>query len=211
MDSSRWRSSGSTDDPSSSSDGHAQGRPRCRRDRKALRSLPIDSCVRRITRYLLASGSPLITEVVGRSADAVFLEPPPPQAITEYLRGERRRLPKGELFKLTYFAVSWDNNQAERDIRMVKLQQKISGTWRTLDGARSYCAIRSFISTMKRHGQPVLDGLRLLFEGDVWLPAGVMTQPGSRRECPRPVRLPPPQSSAAVPSRDGRASATRPW
>jgi hypothetical protein len=61
------------------------------------------------------------------------------------------------------------NNQAERDVRMVKL----SGTWRTLDGACSYCAIRSYISTMKKHGQPVLDGLRLLFEGDVWLPAGL--------------------------------------
>jgi transposase len=73
----------------------------------------------------------------------------------------------------TDFEVSWDNNQAERDVRMVKLQQKISGTWRTLDGARSYCAIRSYISTMKKHGQPVLDGLRLLFEGDVWLPAGL--------------------------------------
>jgi transposase len=73
----------------------------------------------------------------------------------------------------TDFDVSWDNNQAERDVRMVKLQQKISGTWRTLDGARSYCAIRSYISTMKKHGQPVLDGLRVLFEGDVWLPAGL--------------------------------------
>jgi len=73
----------------------------------------------------------------------------------------------------TDFEVSWDNNQAERDVRMVKLQQKISGTWRTLDGARSYCAIRSYLSTMKKHGQPVLDGLRLLFEGDVWLPAGL--------------------------------------
>jgi transposase len=73
----------------------------------------------------------------------------------------------------TDFTVSWDNNQAERDVRMVKLQQKISGTWRTLDGARSYCAIRSYISTMKKHGQPVLAGLRLLFEGGVWLPAGL--------------------------------------
>ncbi len=68
------------------------------------------------------------------------------------------------------FALSWDNNQAERDVRMVKVQQKISGTWRTLEGARHYCAIRSYISTMRKHGRPVLDGLRLLFEGGVWLP-----------------------------------------
>ena len=56
---------------------------------------------------------------------------------------------------------------------MVKLQQKISGTWRTLEGARDYCAIRSYLSTMKKQGQPLLAGLRLLFEGGVWLPEGL--------------------------------------
>jgi transposase len=65
------------------------------------------------------------------------------------------------------------NNQAERDVRMVKLQQKISGSWRTLSGARNYTAIRSYISTMKKQDHDVLAGLRLLFEGDVWLPSGV--------------------------------------
>ncbi|MGH9080321.1 MAG: IS66 family transposase [Acidimicrobiales bacterium] len=73
----------------------------------------------------------------------------------------------------TDFSVSWDNNQAERDVRLVKLQQKISGSWRTLDGARNFCHIRSYLSTMRKHGQPVLDGLRLLFDGGVWLPAGL--------------------------------------
>jgi hypothetical protein len=73
----------------------------------------------------------------------------------------------------TDFRAPFDNNQAERDVRMVKLQQKISGSWRTLEGARSYCAIRSYISTMRKQGQDVLSGLRLLFEGDVWLPGVV--------------------------------------
>ncbi len=71
------------------------------------------------------------------------------------------------------FDAPFDNNQAERDVRMVKLQQKISGTWRTLAGARNYCAIRGYISTMKKHDQGILEGLRHLFEGGVWLPGGV--------------------------------------
>ncbi|MDA8280720.1 MAG: IS66 family transposase [Actinomycetota bacterium] len=73
----------------------------------------------------------------------------------------------------TDFNVSWSNNQAERDIRLVKLQQKISGSWRALDGARNYCSIRSYISTMKKQDHDVLNGLRQLFLGQVWLPSGV--------------------------------------
>jgi transposase len=68
------------------------------------------------------------------------------------------------------FSVPFDNNQGERDIRMVKLQQKISGSWRTKTGADDFCAIRSYVSTMKKHGHDVLAGLRQLFEGNVWLP-----------------------------------------
>jgi hypothetical protein len=71
----------------------------------------------------------------------------------------------------TDFDVPFDNNQAERDIRMVKLQQKISGSWRTLDGARNFCAIRSYASTLRKQDHNVLAGLRQLFEGHAWPPA----------------------------------------
>jgi len=70
------------------------------------------------------------------------------------------------------FHVPFDNNQAERDIRMIKLQQKISGSWRTLAGARNFCAIRSYVSTLRKHDLDILDGLRQLFEGQAWIPAG---------------------------------------
>ena len=63
-------------------------------------------------------------------------------------------------------------SEAERDVRMVKVQQKVSGSWRSIEGARAYCAIRSYISTMKKQDADVLDGLRQLFDGHAWLPGG---------------------------------------
>jgi transposase len=66
--------------------------------------------------------------------------------------------------------VPFDNNQAERDLRMVKLQQKISGCWRTLAGAEAFLALRSYISTARKQGHNPLVALRLLFVGRPWLP-----------------------------------------
>jgi len=70
------------------------------------------------------------------------------------------------------FAVPFDNNLAERDIRMIKLQQKISGCWRTLAGAEAFCALRSYISTARKHHVGVLDALAQAFN-DPWLPNAV--------------------------------------
>jgi hypothetical protein len=58
------------------------------------------------------------------------------------------------------------NNLAERDIRMVKLQQRISGCWRTLDGAQAFLTVRSYVSTARKHGINPLVALRRLFEGN---------------------------------------------
>ena len=70
----------------------------------------------------------------------------------------------------TDLRVPFDNNQAERDI-MAKLQQKISGSWRTLAGAQRFCRLRSYISTARKQQVGVLGALRRVFEGDPWLPA----------------------------------------
>jgi transposase len=68
------------------------------------------------------------------------------------------------------FAVPFDNNQAERDLRMVKVQQKISGCWRTLPGAEAFCAVRSYIATARKHDINILDALRDAFTASPWLP-----------------------------------------
>jgi transposase len=63
-----------------------------------------------------------------------------------------------------------DNNGSERDIRMIKLRQKVSGCLRTLTGAQQFCAIRSYLSTAAKHGRTFLDTLIMLAEGRPWMP-----------------------------------------
>jgi len=69
------------------------------------------------------------------------------------------------------FTVPFDNNLAERDLRLVKVQQKISGTFRTRQGAENFCRIRGYISTLKKQGQHVLSALSSLFSGLPVIPA----------------------------------------
>jgi len=69
------------------------------------------------------------------------------------------------------FNVSFSNNICESDIRMVKLQQKISGCFRTMDGAERFLAVRSYISTAAKQGQDTLQVLSALAQGTPWLPA----------------------------------------
>lgn len=71
----------------------------------------------------------------------------------------------------TDFRVPFDNNLAERDLRMIKLQQKISGSWRTLDGAHDFLDLRSYISTARKHGRDLLQTLADLATHNPWLPA----------------------------------------
>lgn len=67
------------------------------------------------------------------------------------------------------------NNQAERDFRFMKTRIKISGCFRTLEGAGRHVRIRSYICTLRKHGLPVLDYLRRALDGRPFLPEGSKT------------------------------------
>jgi hypothetical protein len=65
----------------------------------------------------------------------------------------------------------FDNNAAEREVRMVKVRQKISGAMRTLTGAQHFCHLRSYLATAGKHGINLLDALVQLTSGRPWIPA----------------------------------------
>lgn len=70
----------------------------------------------------------------------------------------------------TNFSVPFDNNAAEREIRMIKIRQKVSGCLRTLTGAETFCAIRSYLATAAKHGINFFTSLTMLAERQPWLP-----------------------------------------
>lgn len=87
------------------------------------------------------------------------------QSAAKNLLDELLRRAEQVLAFLDDLSIPFTNNQAERDLRMVKVQQKIAGTFRSEDGATAFCRIRSYLSTMRKQGHGMLAALAAVFAG----------------------------------------------
>jgi transposase len=80
---------------------------------------------------------------------------------------ERMREHEEDILRfITDVDVPFTNNQAERDIRMMKVQQKISGSFRSWEGAQFFSRIRGYLSTCEKHNISSADALEILFNGN---------------------------------------------
>lgn len=87
------------------------------------------------------------------------------KAFSRNLLDRLRDFEEDTLRFMTEDIIPFTNNQGENDLRMTKVQQKISGCFRSMDGARVFCRIRSFLSTCRKNDVSPVEALRDLFQG----------------------------------------------
>ena len=110
-----------------------------------------------------------------------YLEQPPPVRTGKRGRPKRTkahnlldRLRQYQASVLAFLrdpSIPFTNNQAEQDLRMLKVQQKISGCFRTLEAARTFARIRAYVSTVRKHGLDILTALRDALAGVPFCPS----------------------------------------
>lgn len=94
----------------------------------------------------------------------------PFEAAARKLANRLRKKKEQVLLFMQDFRVAFDNNQAERDLRMLKVKQKISGCFRTQRGVREFCRLRSYVATMKKQNHQPMSVLNSIFAGKVIMP-----------------------------------------
>jgi len=68
------------------------------------------------------------------------------------------------------FNVPFTNNQAEQDVRMIKVKQKVSGCFRTMTGAEEFAANRAYISTARKNEKNIFQAIQAAFENNPFIP-----------------------------------------
>jgi len=107
---------------------------------------------------------------------AAEIECPPPPIVRGKRGKPKKSKPRNLLERLRNFEddilrcmdigyVPFTNNQAENDIRMTKVQQKISGCFRSIEGAKIFCRVRSYIKTCQKQNLDPAQALKILFAG----------------------------------------------
>ncbi|HDL86346.1 MAG TPA: IS66 family transposase, partial [Candidatus Acetothermia bacterium] len=103
--------------------------------------------------------------------------PPPDESQRKGKRGRLKRSKSRNLLErlrdfeqdvlrfMEVASVPFTNNQGENDLRMTKVQQKISGCFRSMEGAKIFCRVRSYLSTCRKQGLTATQALTLLFQG----------------------------------------------
>ena len=122
-------------------------------------------------------------------AQGLAANPPPvPSASAPKQRGRpKQSKPKNLLDRLRGYKpqvlafladplVPFDNNQGERDIRMAKVQQKVSGTFRSQPGAQRFCRIRGYLSTVRKNQCNVMQALASVFRAQPLMPRAEYSQ-----------------------------------
>ncbi len=116
-------------------------------------------------------------EIVTEGFEANPRSPPKSQETSSKKRGRPKNIPpvnllnrlrdfKPEVLAFMYdFRVPFDNNQAERDVRMIKVKQKVSGCFRTLEGAEQFGPVRGYISTARKNAKNVFEAIKEAFNG----------------------------------------------
>ena len=103
--------------------------------------------------------------------------PPPDESLRKGKRGRLKRSKARNLLErlrdfeqdvlcfMDVAIVPFTNNQGENDLRMTKVQQKISGCFRAMAGAKIFCRVRGYLSTCRKQGLSATQALNLLFQG----------------------------------------------